>query len=209
MPAAAFAMIGKANSALRHASMLDDGKGQLCMSGRFLEALIATTLAAAHAAALQASPVVGGTVAITTPSAREGEPSAAISSDAAAKAFGLRSFTILNDPAHAAYVAEVITTRTAVGTAVAQGRAGQALATGGGVSIPISKGKSILVPLQRTRVEIRLRRRGETEVLWHGAAVTVRSAAAPDGSADQVAFALSQAALSSYPTQTVGEISVP
>jgi hypothetical protein len=58
-------------------------------------------------------------------------------------------------------------------------------------------------------VEIRLRRRGEQAVLWHGAAVTIRSTSAPDGSADQVAFALSQAALSSYPTQTAGAISIP
>ena len=178
------------------------------MFGRIMRALIAATLTSISAAAVEASPATGGTVAITTPPAPDGETSAAISMDAAGRAFGLRNFTILNDPAHAAYIAEVITTRTAVGTAVTQGRSGQALPTGGGVSIPISKGKSVIVPLQRTRVEFRLRRRGEQAVLWHGAAVTIRSASAPDGSADQVAFALSQAALSSYPTQTAGAISI-
>lgn len=179
------------------------------MSGRIIKALLSATLTAAFAATVHASPAAGGTVAITTPPASDGEPSPTISIDAAARAFGLRGFTILNDPAHAAYVAEVITTHAAVGTAVAQGRARKPLATGGGVSIPISKGKSVLVQLERTRVEISLRRRGDQMVLWHGAAVTVRSTGAPDGDADQVAFALSQAALSSYPTQTAGEISVP
>ncbi|RYY05478.1 MAG: hypothetical protein EON55_26480 [Alphaproteobacteria bacterium] len=77
------------------------------------------------------------------------------------------------------------------------------------MNIPISKGKPVLVALQRTLVEIRMRRRGEQAVLWHGAAVTVRSTGATDGTADQVAFALSQAALSSYPTQTAGVISIP
>lgn len=179
------------------------------MSGRIIPALIAAALTASPTFAVQASPAIGGTVAITTPPVRNGDPSAAVSSDAVAKAFGLRGFTILPDPAHAAYVAEVITTRTAVGTAVAQSPTGQPLATGGGLSIPLSKGRSVLVALQRTRVEIRLRRRGEQAVLWHGAAVTVRSAGASDGGGDQVAFALSQAALSSYPTQTSVEISVP
>ncbi|SFP45079.1 hypothetical protein [Sphingomonas rubra] len=179
------------------------------MTGRIIKALVATTLVAAHTIAVQASPAAGGTVAITATATHEGDPPAAIAVDAAAKAFGLRGFTILNDPAHAAYVAEVVATRAAVGTAVVQGRSGQALPTGGGVSIPISKGKSVLVPLQRTRVEIRIRRRGEQAVLWHGAAVTVRSTGALNGGVDQVAFALSQAALSSYPTQTAGEISVP
>jgi len=179
------------------------------MSGMIMKALIAATLTAASAAAAQASPAAGGTVAITAPPTSDGEPSATISIDAAGRAFGLRGFTILNDPAHAAYVAEVITTRAAVGTAVAQGRAGRPLATGGGVNIPISKGNSVLVPLQRTQVEIRMRRRGEQTVLWHGAAVTIRSTSAPDGGADQVAFALSQAALSSYPTRTAEAMSVP
>ena len=179
------------------------------MSGRIMKALIAATLTLASAAAVQATPAAGGTVAITAPPTSDGEPSATISIDAGSRAFGLRGFTILNDPAHAAYVAEVITTRTAVGTAVAQGRAGRPLATGDGVNIPISKGKSVLMPLQRTRVEIHMRRRGEQTVLWHGAAVTVRSTGATDGGADQVAFALSQAALSSYPTQTAGAISIP
>lgn len=179
------------------------------MSGMIMKALMSATLTSASAAAVQASPADGGTVAITAPPTSDGEPSATISIDAAGKAFGLRGFTILNDPAHAAYVAEVITTRAAVGTVVAQGRAGRPLATGGGVNIPISKGKPVLVALQRTLVEIRMRRRGEQAVLWHGAAVTVRSTGATDGTADQVAFALSQAALSSYPTQTAGAISIP
>lgn len=150
-------------------------------------------------------PRVGGTVAVMS-NADHADPLAV---EAAESALGDRGFTILKDVAHAAYSAEVITIRTEVGTSVEKGRAGRALATGGAVSIPLSQGKSVNVPMLRTSLEIRLRRRGEQAVLWHGAAVTVRSAGARDGSAEQVAFALSRAALSAYPTQTKAPISIP
>ena len=156
------------------------------------------------------APRAGGTISVTATTRTEGaDPLTTVSTDAATTALGQRGFTILNDPAHAAYSAEVITSRTEVGTSVAKGRTGPALATGAGVNIPLSRGKSVLVPMLRTEVEIRIRRRGNPAVLWHGAAMTVRSAAARDGGADQVAFALSQAALSSYPTQTKAAISIP
>lgn len=149
----------------------------------------------------------GGTIAVS--SSDQDDPLAAASTRAAATAFGARGFTILNDPVHAAYSAEVITTRTEIGTSVAKGRTGPALATGAGVNIPISRGKSVLVPMLRTEVEIRIRRRGDLAVLWHGAAITARSAGAPDGGVNQVALALSQAALSSYPIQIKSAISIP
>lgn len=147
----------------------------------------------------------GGTIAVTSPPGIEHD----VSTEAATAALGMRGFTILNDPSHAAYVAEVVTTRTEVGTSMQKGPSGRALATGGGVNVPLSQGKSVLVPMQRTEVGISIRARGGQAVLWHGAAVTVRSEGARDGGADQVALALSQAALSSYPTQTKGVISIP
>ena len=156
------------------------------------------------------APRDGGTISVTAITSTEAaDPLTTVSVDAATTALGQRGFTILNDPAHAAYSAEVITSRTEVGTSVAKGRTGPALATGAGVNIPISRGKSILAPMLRTEVEIRIRRREDRTVLWHGAAMTVRSAAARDGGAGQVAFALSQAALSSYPIQTQTVISIP
>lgn len=155
-------------------------------------------------------PRSGGTIAVTSaPADGEDDSLARASAEAAATALGMRGFTILNDPAHAAYVAEVVASRTEVGTSVEKGRAGRTLATGAGVNIPIAGGKSVLVPLQRIEVEIRIRGRSDQLVFWHGAAVTVRSVDARNGGVDRLALELSQAALSSYPTQTKAAISVP
>ena len=174
-----------------------------------MKALIAAAMATAPGVAAQAPPVVGGTIAIMSARVGDSDSPALISTDAVAKAFANKGFTILNDPTHAAYSAEVVTTRTAVGTSVAATRSERPLATSGGVNIPISSGKSTLVPMWRTQIDIRVRRRGEQSVVWHGSAVTVRSSGARDGDADQVAFALGQAALSAYPIQTTAAISIP
>jgi hypothetical protein len=151
-----------------------------------------------------------GTVAIAPQTGYADEdPLDQVSADAALTALGMRGFTLLNDPAHAAYIAEVITTRTEVGTAVAKASTERPYMTGGGVNVPISGRKSVLTPLQRTMIEIRLRERGSERIIWHGAAMTVRSEGARDGGPEQVAYALSQAVLSSYPAQTSAAISVP
>ena len=137
--------------------------------------------------------------------------------NAAGEALAARGFTILEDPGHAAYVAELTLSRVEVGTGLAKVPAGrESVAPGGaygsvgaGVTIPLSMGRSDLVPLQRTRLEVRIRKRGEEGAVWDGAAVAVRSAGTRKGSDEAVASDLSDAVLRSYPAEPEGLIGVP
>jgi hypothetical protein len=176
------------------------------MSIRIMGAMLALIAAPWPAAS---APRGGGTIAVTVHGgADRGDPLQQVSIDAATAALGMKGFTILDDPDHAAYVAEVMTTRTEVGTSIARGKAAAPLVTGLAVTIPTSGGKSV-VALERTELEIRIRRRGEQRAFWSGAAVTVRSAGARGAGAEQVATTLSQAALGPYPTTVATAISIP
>jgi hypothetical protein len=155
-------------------------------------------------------PPNGGTVFVTATNARDGDDTPTqISADAVSKALGAKGFTFLDEPGHAAYVADVIVRRTDVGTGQERVHAGGASMMGSGVSVPFSTGQSRFVPLERTEVEIRIRRRGETTAIWRGAAVTVRSEGSPDGAAENVALALSAAALRMYPRELADTVGVP
>ncbi|MEN2788729.1 hypothetical protein ABC974_03755 [Sphingomonas oligophenolica] len=135
---------------------------------------------------------------------------------AAGEALGAKGFTILGGSGHAAYVAELTLTRVDVGTGSAKAAVGSSSvapstsgSVGGGVTIPLSTGKSRLVPLQRIRLEMRIRRRGEEGAVWDGVAVTVRGAGTRKGADDMVASDLSQAVLRNYPANIEGVVSVP
>ena len=156
-------------------------------------------------------PPNGGTVAIR-PKTAEGDydPSLQAYADSAAAALAARGFTILPDTGHAAYVVEVVLSRGDVGTGRAR-VAGQRAASpfGVGVVLPLSTGKSELVPLRRTRLELRMRKRGEPAIVWDGVAVTVRAADTAKGADEAVAADLSQAILAPYPAPPQGMIGVP
>ena len=135
---------------------------------------------------------------------------------AAGEALGTKGFTILTDTGHSAYVAELILSRVDVGTGSAKaGKDGSSVApstsgsVGGGVTVPLSTGKSRLVSLQRIRLEMRIRRRGDERAVWDGAAITVRAAGTRNGADERVAADLSEAVLRSYPATIVGVVSVP
>jgi len=136
--------------------------------------------------------------------------------EAAGDALTMRGFTLLEEPGHAAFVVEIGLTREQVGTASAKvppSRAqvlpGASPATGVGVVIPFPTGKSTLVPLQRTRLDIRIRKRGEDGITWQGAAVTVRAARTAKGVDKAVAADLIRAILRNYPAQPEDVIGVP
>jgi hypothetical protein len=165
-----------------------------------------------------AVPPNGGTISIE-PKTGNGDydPSTPSFVNAAGEAFAARGFTILEDPGHSAYVVELTLTRAEVGTGSAKVQAGRAAvmpggaggSVGAGVFIPLSTGKSRLVPLQRTQLEIRIRKRGEEGVVWTGAAVTVRAAGTRKGADDVVASDLSEALLRTYPGEPEGVVGVP
>lgn len=164
----------------------------------------------ASAAGMSASAPRGGTIAISAqPQTDPGDRLTASVAQMVSTTLGTKGFTLLGDPDHAAYLAEVSVERTDIGTSVATAATGRALATGGGVSIPLSRGSTVLAPLQRITVQVSIRRRGDQTVLWHGAAMTVRPGRIQGGGADDLSSSLSQAALSSYPVQAPGTISIP
>jgi hypothetical protein len=136
--------------------------------------------------------------------------------EAVGDALTARGFTLLEEPGHAAFVVEIGVTRDQVGTASAKVPASQpqvlpgaSPAVGFGVVVPFSTGKSTLVPLQRTRLDLRLRKRGEEGITWQGAAVTVRAARTKKGEDQAVAADLAQAILRAYPTAPEDVIGVP
>ena len=165
-----------------------------------------------------AAPPNGGTISIE-PKTADGDYDSATPSfvNAASEALAAKGFTILEDPGHSAYVAELILSRVEVGTGTAKASAGSAAVTpggaygsvGAGVVIPLPTGKSRLVPLQRTRLEMRIRKRGEEDVVWDGVAVTVRPAGTKKGANEVVASDLSEAVLRTYPAEPKDIVGVP
>lgn len=158
----------------------------------------------------QALPRQGvGTISVEPVDPEAGAGVSGLFVDATSNTLGEKGFTILDDSEHSAYVAEIAVSRTEVGTAPAKIRAGKAAMAGAGVIVPFSSGQYKLVPLVRTLLEIGIRRRGEQGVVWHGAAVTVRSAASQTGTSDGLASALTAAALRSFPRTSAEIASVP
>ena len=165
-----------------------------------------------------ATPPMMGTVSVE---AKGGEDQLGASvmttfANAVGQAFEAHGFVDLGDPGHAALVVEYSVDREDVGTGRAKGVTGPATAQGGapggvgvGVRIPFSTGNSTVVALQRTRLMVRLHKRGDDTVLWQGAAVTVRGAGTKKGADEAVATDLSEALLRFYPNQPPEMIGVP
>jgi hypothetical protein len=161
-------------------------------------------------AALSAAPPPnGGTIAIE-PVIGDGEydPSLHLFVDAASKALTAKGFTVFDDPAHAAYWGELTLSQAGVGTGLAKDPNGASVSVGAGLVVPMSTGASSVVTLQRTRLELRIRKR-DGDVVWKGAAVTVRAADTRKGADETVASDLSQALLQGYPTEPDGVVGVP
>jgi len=165
-----------------------------------------------------ADPPAGGTISIQRKTADgEYESSMPAFVNAATEALAAKGFTILEDPGHAAYVGELTLSRAEVGTGTAKASKGRTDAmpggaggsVGAGVIIPLPTGKSRLVPLQRVQLELRIRKRGEDGIVWHGAAVTVRAGGTKKGADEVVAADLSNALLRSYPAVPEDVVGVP
>jgi len=181
--------------------------------------LAAALVPAFWSAGLQAAiPPATGTISVTAKGGEDqlGASSMTTFANAVAQAFEAHGFVDLDDPGHAAYAVEFTVTREDVGTGRAKGVTGGATAQGGapnavgvGVRIPFGTGASTVVPLQRTRLEIRLHKRGDDSILWQGAAVTVRGAGTKKGTDEAVAADLSEALLRFYPNPPPEAIGVP
>lgn len=139
--------------------------------------------------------------------------SSVIFQDAAAEALATRGFMLLDGPGHAAYRMEMIFTVSEVGTGSAKVAptnpdvlsGGVAGAVGSVLKVPVPSRKSRLVALERTQLEMILRKRGEEDVVWRGTAVTVR----PAETQEKIATDLCNALMRAYPAQSEAVIGVP
>jgi len=155
-------------------------------------------------------PPRGGTIAIE-PRTGDGEydPSMPAFVDALSEAFTDKGFTILEDPGHSAYEVDLILSRAGVGTGFGKAGGASVGVVGTGVVVPFSTGRSNVVTLLRTRLEIRIRKHGEATPVWDGTAVTVRATGTKKGTDAAVAADLAQALLQIYPTQPEDAIGIP
>lgn len=173
-------------------------------------------LAAIYASILPtaAAPPVGGTLSVEA-ARGDAQTDGAIGMFlyATARILSEKGFILIDGPGHAAYEMQLSVSRSDVGTGsgkvttkgadVVNG--GLLSGVGSGVIIPMPSRKSRLVAIERIKLDMGLRKRGEDALLWHGTAITVRSAAA-QGS---VASDLSNALLRNYPVQPEAVISLP
>ena len=163
---------------------------------------------------LAAAPPVEGSMSVEARAADGGQDAASdIFRDAAASALSTKGFLLLDGAGHAAYRMELIIRVSEVGTGSARVASsspdvmsgGVAGAVGSVLKVPVPSRKSRLVALERTQLDMILRKRGEEEVVWRGAAVTVR----PAETQAKVASDLCNALLRAYPSQSDEVIGVP
>lgn len=185
---------------------------------RFRSLLAAMTLLGGALGAVgglsAATPPDGGTISIDV-KMDDGHMDVPVATymDAAGQALAGRGFTILDDPGHSAYVVELSIHREEVGTGstrvapvksdMAHGGALGSVGTGAIISIP--SGKSRHVALERTTIDMRVRRRDASMNVWKGTAVTVR----PADAAERASRDLCNALMRAYPDQVEGIIGVP
>jgi hypothetical protein len=137
--------------------------------------------------------------------------------EAVSEVLASKGYTVLEGQGHARLVAELRLTQTAVGTANAKvpppdkptvaGRG--TTGVGGTVIVPLPSGKVRLVSTLQTRLEIRIRRLGENNVLWSSAALTVRPSGTESGLATVVAADMAKAIFRIYPAQPESVAAVP
>ncbi len=137
--------------------------------------------------------------------------------EAVRKALAAREFILLDDAGHARFIADVKLTRVEAATGVTKvpvaGRSavagGASSMVGGGVNFSLPTRKTKSASLLQTRLEIRIRKRGEQDEMWHGAAMTVRAADTVDGADGALARDLAEAIFRDYPAQSESIASVP
>jgi hypothetical protein len=157
--------------------------------------------------AVASPPPSGGTVVIVD--TMEGGTAIPVPfRDAVSAALNAKGFTILSDPDHVGYRAEIGVSQDRVGTAMEKDRREAVGMAGSGAYLPLKSGGYTASALRRTRLEISISKR-DGGVVWHGAAITVRAAGTAGGSNGVVARDLSAALLGGYPEQPEDIVGVP
>lgn len=192
-----------------------EGMGKLSIWGL---ALIVAAAAASSRAAPSSAPPSKGSISIEEIGAdRASTPLIPSFRDAVQQGFADKGFLVIDEPGHAGLVAVVTSSREEVGTAsvkASPGAMGAAFsglsgAVGTTMTVTLPTAQTMIVPLQRTRLEVRMRKRGDDAVLWQGAAITVRPAATQERQDKLIASDLIAAILRDYPAIPGNVISVP
>ncbi len=180
---------------------------------------VAAILMAGSAVRLPAAEApTSGTISVELGAvAQDVGPSVPAFVEAVGKVLADKGFTVIEGAGHARLVADIRLSRVEVGTgttkvpvaksSIAPG--GSPSRAGGGITVSLPTGKSRTVALQQTRLEICVKKQGEDNVIWHGAAITVRAADTREGQDAAVSSALAEAILRGYPTQSDDVVSIP
>jgi hypothetical protein len=164
------------------------------------------------------APIAPGTVAIERPASDKPRPAAdQIFADAVEESLADAGFTAFPDPDHARYVASVSVTRVAKGEVMAKGKSGGAnaapgvggAALGGIISVPLSSPGARVGQLVSTTLEVRIRRRGESQPLWEGRAVTQQVAGSQGDAPGTISTKLARTLFRNFPGQSGLVVSVP
>lgn len=181
----------------------------------FAAGFLATSLICPPVAA---EPLEPGTISVETSSAHPApDYSVAAFVDAVGEVLSNKGFTMLEGHGHARLVAELLLTQVEIGTTNAKiPPAGKSSIAGGGLAgvggsmvVPLPSGKLKVVGVLQTRLEVRIKRLGEDDILWKGAALTVRPAGSGNGQEKVVAADLAKAMFKTYPAQSERDITVP
>ena len=174
-------------------------------------AIALTFVPVGNAVLTAAPPPAGGTISVAMQGSDGMSDAAAhVFVDAIGAALTARGFTVFDDAGHAASAVEIVLSRSVVGTGFEKVPGQRSVSVAGaGVGVPFGTGASEATRLLRTRLELRIRRRGDAAIVWDGTAVTVRETGTAKGSDAAVAADLCRALLLSYPVQPKDVVGVP
>ncbi|HWK35516.1 hypothetical protein, partial [Sphingomonas sp.] len=140
--------------------------------------------------------------------------------EAVGHALAEAGFTLLRQPGHARYAAEITVTQEAHGSVIAEAPrrppwvsgGTQSGRTGGSVSVPLPSGKGQVSTLVSTAIEIRIRQRADADDAaprWSGRAATAQATGTREGAPAAVAAKLVGALFRNFPADSGLSISVP
>lgn len=133
--------------------------------------------------------------------------------DAVGQALGEANFTLMPQPGHSRYVAEVSVGREARGLVTARAPTDRAQAGigswGPSIRVPLSSKKMQLRNLVSTTLTVRILTLADHHPVWTGSAVTVQPEEPQGDASPTVALKLARAVVAAYPHPLATPVSVP
>jgi hypothetical protein len=152
---------------------------------------------------------VPGTITTSVDDPDGATPINAVFDDAVKQALLAAHFMVLPGKDHGRYVAVLSVSHRGLGVVRTPATGQSASVTGAAVSVGLSSHKWDLQELAETKLEVRIFRRGEAQVAWHGAALTTAIDNTVSGQPSVVAQKLANALFRQYPMTSDTPIGVP